>query len=121
MIFLSKYNGLKVVCIASRYTRDSNDNRMFIAGKHAKFENGMFETQDQEIIDILLKHSRYGLDFYAEKEGTLDATVNDSGKQERASEAAGLETTVHSCPKCSFKAKNKLGLMAHVRAKHPIE
>lgn len=119
MIFTSKYLGLDIVVVPARHVMDAMGNKVYVAGKHAKFEGGIFETKDQDIIDFLLKSPRKGIDFIVFKDdGKVDAEISEEGKQQLEDEEAARQTTVHSCPKCTFKAKNELGLKAHIRAKH---
>lgn len=121
MIFTSKYLGLDIVIVPARHIMDGMGNKVYVAGKHAKFEGGMFETEDPQIIEFLTNSPRKGIDFVVFKDGQADAEVSEEGKEQLAAEEAARQTTVHSCPKCTFKAKNELGLKAHIRAKHPSE
>lgn len=120
MIFTSKYLGLNIVIKPTRTIHDAVGNKSFSAGKRVEFVNGIFETQDQEIIDYLIASPRKGIDYIVFNDGKADAQVSAAGQEQIEAEKAAVETTVHSCPKCAFKAKNKFGLDAHIRAKHPV-
>lgn len=118
MIFTSKYGGLEIVVVASRYIHDNMGQKRYVNGKRATFVDGIFETNDQEIIDFLLNSPRKGIDFMVFKGNEVDSTVSEAGKEELAKEEAAVQTTRHSCPICSFKAANEFGLKSHMRAKH---
>ena len=105
----------------ARNLYDQFGQRTYHEGLHAKFNGGLLETEDQEVIDFLMNSPRKGIDYIVFNNGEADAEVSEEGKKEVEKEKEALATTIHSCPKCPFKAKNELGLKAHIRAKHPAE
>jgi len=122
MIFMSKYLGLKMVIVPARYLHDASGQRRYQAGKTASFSEGRFETEDQEVIDAIKADKRYGIDFWAiDTDGSVVKADQQKLEAEQRAETEALETTVNSCPICSFKAANKAGLTAHIRGKHSNE
>jgi hypothetical protein len=122
MLFITPArSNLKVIVFPAQYLYDNLGNRRYQAGKSAQFVDGLFETDDKEIIDFLLASPRCGIDYMVQKGQGIDAHVSQEGQEELAKEAEALSTTVHSCPNCSFKAKNEAGLKSHLRLKHADE
>lgn len=117
MEFISKYRKYKIWLVPARYLVDSYGQRSFQAGRFARFEEGRYETSDPEEIKMLKANPRYGIDFKSTTQEGEELTP--AAKQSLANDAAALETTVTACPHCSFKAKTHLGLLSHIRSKHP--
>lgn len=61
--FTSPSMSLSIVVTPSRYRYANNGDRYFAEGKHAKFVNGKFDTEDEEIVAFLMKHPDYGVLF----------------------------------------------------------
>lgn len=119
MKFLSQSDYLRIVIEPAYYKYYGPNKRKRISGKVAQFEDGVFETEDEELINSLLEHDGYGITFFspevkkrADKEAVKKA---EKEKKER------LEKSMTSCPYCSFNAKTKSGLTNHIRFKHPKE
>lgn len=120
MHFISKYLGYKQTITPPRYLYNAHGERTFVAGEIAKFQDGRFETSDPRLIDELMRNPMYGIDFWAVDGSGQPIAPNAEGQKIVNEDKLGIGTTVHSCPKCSFKAKNLAGLKGHIAAKHPI-
>jgi hypothetical protein len=65
MVFMSKNKRLRVVVKPAFHVLDANGQRVQISGFTAEFMNGRFETNDDEQIAGLLKHSANNLKYSA--------------------------------------------------------
>ncbi|MCS7093564.1 MAG: C2H2-type zinc finger protein, partial [Patescibacteria group bacterium] len=87
-------------------------------GVFAKFNNGWFETEDQEIISLLKSAKTYGIDFWSVDE---PSQPNPQGLAEEKIKEQTKEEVVTDCPKCGKTFKNKAGVLAHIRFYHKDE
>ncbi len=70
MIFMAKARRLRVVLKPAFYVLDANGQRVQIPGKTIEFMGGRFETEDPDIIALMLKHDYHNIKFSAvEDEG----------------------------------------------------
>lgn len=100
--FTSTSMGLVIVVKPSRYHYASDGQRYFVEGKHARFVNGKFDTDDQEIIDFLMNHRDYGILFNCVNPGvTVDVEEVAEKKQRRHAQERSLAR------KTEAKATNK--------------
>lgn len=116
MKFFSRYREHRIGLIPKRYMIDQMQRRVLIPGKEAKFMDNVFETQDQEVIDLLKAHPDYNIDFRAEGDTT---PMNEETKQRVAAIQESAENTLTSCPFCTYNARSAFGLRSHIRSKHP--
>lgn len=117
MQFISKFKKYKIWLKPSRYVTDGLGQRNFVAGIKCQFSDGRYETNDKEEITLLKANPRYGLDFHSLEQDKNEG-LSEAALQQKQMDEEALDTVTHSCPKCSFKAQNRLGLMSHMRAKH---
>lgn len=115
MRFASKYKNLKIWLRPSFYRFDSLGGRYFVQGVYAQFENGFFETEDKEMIDLLKKSKTYGIDFWSVDEPTAP---NPEGLKEEEKKQQTRETLLTDCPECGRTFKNNAGLMSHMALIH---
>lgn len=118
MEFVSKFKRYRLWLVPSRYLHDNFGQRTFQQGICARFEDNHFETKDDEMVRMMLASPRYGLDFHSTEQVT-DEQLSSAAQNQIKDEQQALDTTLNACPKCTFKAKTKLGLMSHIRSKHP--
>jgi hypothetical protein len=115
MKFQSKFANYKVWVKPSQYQVDPVGNRYFVQGLFAQFENGFFQTEDQELIDGLKKNPFYGVDFWSLDEEKVE--VSSEG-QKIVEDIAKEKETLTDCPVCGQSFKSKLGLLSHMKYKH---
>jgi len=115
--FISKFKKYRIWLKPARTMHDGFGGRHREDGLCAKFEDGRFSTQDQEMIALLKKAPRYGLDFRSIDQEKVEE-LSDSAKAIQEADKEALETVTNSCPVCSYKAQSLAGLKAHMRAKH---
>ena len=70
MKFISKNSNYRAI-LKHGLPAEPMTGRAAVSGMYAKFENGIFKTEDEEIIDLLKKHSGFGSDY-------IQADSNDS-------------------------------------------
>lgn len=88
MRFVSKHDNHRIV-IEARKKITINNNPVLTSGKSAQFKNGVFETQDQEIVDWMLSYKRCGIDYHpdvsqnkmVEKKGVLDELAEETTEE----------------------------------------
>src|SRR6266498_4345279 len=96
--FLSrKYRSLRIVLDPKAY-KEVQGRRMMTSingyypqGKTVEFQNGMFETDDEKLIELLKEHPGFGADFYIPAEGAKpkeEAVKKENAKKEAAFSAA---------------------------------
>lgn len=116
-VFISKFKKYRIWLKPARTIHDAYGGRHRDDGLCTKFEEGKFQTEDPETIALLKQNPRYGLDFRS-----IDQEKNEQLSEEamisKAADESALDTVTNACPFCSFKAENKAGLKAHIRAKH---
>lgn len=117
MKFMSKYRGYKIALIPARYMLDSLQRRVLVPGKKAIFVDYEFETEDKDMIKLLMENPYYGVDFWSPESKAVNPEAQKIIDQENQSNTQ----TMTSCPHCSFKAKTNFGLKAHLRARHKVE
>lgn len=115
MRFYSKYKEYKIWLKPSYYRMNAQGDREFHQGVFAQFENGWFETYDEEVINLLKKNKYYGVDFWSVDE---PAQPNPQGFQEEKIKEATKEETITDCPYCDKSFKNRAGLTSHIRIFH---
>lgn len=71
MKFISKSANLQVV-LKHGIPAEPITGRQPVAGLYAKFENGVINTSNQEMIDLLLKHPGFNRDYILVEEGQID-------------------------------------------------
>lgn len=98
--FTSKSNSLTIVVKPARYGFSPDGSRQYFEGKRAQFMNGVFRTDDQEIIDNLKAHRDYGVLFVSEDKAV---TKEESSKKEEAKKKQERELA----KKTEAKATNK--------------
>lgn len=118
MKFASKYKSYKIWLRPSYYRLSNLGERVFVQGVFAQFENGFFETDDNEVIDLIKKNKMFGVDFWSIDEPT---TPNPEGLKEEKIKEEKKEELVTDCPKCGKTFKNKAGLMSHIAVVHKDE
>ena len=116
MKFISKGKKYKIVLKFS-YFKIVDGMRQLVPGIRVEFRDGLFETEDKEMIKKLKAHPAYGRDFWSEEKVEKTPVAEQMEKIEKQAKQE-INT---SCPYCSFKAKTEFGLMSHIRAKHPKE
>lgn len=114
MIFASKYKRFRLTLRGSTY-RVMDGIRELVPGVQVLFMDGLANVTDENIIAQLKKHPQYGLDFWSEGQNEPNA----EGKNNADIQKQMQEDLLTSCPKCPFKAQTKMGLMSHIRSKHP--
>lgn len=114
MKFMSKYKGYKIGLIPARYVVDSFQRRQLVPGKKATFVDFEFETDDKDMIKLMVTSPYYGVDFWSTDAQIVNPDAQKIVERENQSNTA----TMTSCPFCTFKAKTNFGLKAHLRAKH---
>ena len=119
MKFLSKTFGLRVILKPSYYKYYEGGRRERVAGLDAQFNNGVFETENQEIIKLLLKHKDYGIKFFSPD--VQKRADEERLKEVKEAKKEQLEKSQTSCPYCAFNAKTASGLRLHMMAKHGIK
>jgi len=116
-VFISKFKKYSIWLKPARTMHDAFGGRHREDGLCAKFEENKFQTDDKEIIELLKQNPRYGLDFRS-TEQEKNEQLSEKALASKAADESSLDTVVNSCPFCEFKAANKAGLNAHIRAKH---
>lgn len=115
MKFVSKYKKHRVVLVPDRYIVDNYGVRTLKRGISAQFVNGIFETEDKEIIELLKKNEWYNVDFKAIGD---TEPADEKAKQKIQEEVQSAVNTLTSCPYCPFNAKTEAGLKSHIRMAH---
>jgi len=113
MKFISKkYKALQLV-LQPTTKRYVGLKWQIVPGTRVVFENGVYETEDKEIIEALKSHRLYGVQFYTD-EPKADEPNREGAKEENAKKAVA-EEIASVCPVCGFEAKSEFGLRAHMR------
>jgi hypothetical protein len=113
--FYSKYKGYKLWLKPSFYGFDPIGNRSFTQGVSVKFDDGWYETADQEIINMLKINKQFGVDFWSVDE---PSAPNPMGVMEVKAVEKASEESLTDCPYCAKEFKNKRAVTAHVRFFH---
>lgn len=104
---------------------DNTGNVFVSEGVIAEFHSGVFETEDERVIDLMKKSRMLGIYFKsedgAEEEGRSEVSKNLEKKMKDVKKDA-----MTSCPFCSFNAATNAGLVAHMekmlgKDEHPTE
>lgn len=86
--FTSKSASLSIVVSPVRRRVDSNGDSYLTEGKRAAFRDGMFSTDDQEIINFLKAHRDFGVLFTSDDEKIssqeMESKAEAKHKKERA-------------------------------------
>lgn len=114
MDFISKYLKYHIVLKPMRTKTSGNGDRYIEDGISVTFSEGRFNTVDPEVIELLKKNPRFGLDFMSPEVET--GVLTPEAQQSQINEKAALENINLSCPTCKFKAKSAFGLQSHMRA-----
>lgn len=109
-----KYRGLRVI-LKPAYRQIVNGVDTYQSGKTVEFNNGVFETNDPELIQALKACNVYGSMFISD---SGEAEVNVLAENTRREAVAKADP--FACPYCDFVAKNEGGLRFHIR-KHDSE
>lgn len=118
MLFLSpQYPQQEVVLKPARHTMDTMGNRVFVPGITIKFVDGQYSTDDREEIEAIKKLNIYGTEIFS---GAGDTQANPEAIKRLNIERSAVPDPT-ACSKCSFKAKTKLGLIAHMRKHENVE
>lgn len=115
MKFISKSQGLNVVIKPAHHIFTNFGQKQYVAGKSAHFVQGKFETQDQELIDGLLKSASYGVEFVS-AEPKVPTIVPEAAEVRIQEEKTIEEEMPYNCPICGRRCANKLGLKSHMRS-----
>jgi hypothetical protein len=114
--FSSKFKSHRIVLKPARHRLALDGGKEYIPGLSAQFQNGVFETSDENTIAALRAHQDFGLDFFVV--GEQSNPTSDEGVRALDEDQAGVINSVTSCPECTFNAKTNAGLQAHMRAAH---
>jgi hypothetical protein len=115
MKFISKSQGLNVIIKPAFHTFNNFGQKQYVAGKSAHFVQGKFETQDQEIIDGLLKSASYGVEFVS-AEPKIPTVMPEAAEARVQEEKVIEEEMPYNCPICGRRSSNKAGLKSHMRS-----
>ena len=122
MKFVSQYKKYKLWIAPSYHTMDSMGQKHFTAGKCAKFDNGVYETNDTEMIEALLKDPLCGVD-YAPVQIAQDTTPApelakpvDNYAWAKVGDQKKDEDGLFRCTICDKTVKTKLALAGHMRS-----
>lgn len=118
MKFISRFKAYKIVLRPARYVINAYGERNFIQGVHAKFVDSIFETNDTETIELLLKKKEYGVDYWS-ADPNIKTTISEESKmiieeEKRLTQMVG--ETAYSCEVCGKKVSTKLALAGHKRS-----
>lgn len=81
MKFIAKNSNLRVVLTPS-IQAEPLAGRAAIRGLFVKFEDGVANVVDNEIIDLMLKHPAFNVDYICAEEGTRDPYIRRSVEPE---------------------------------------
>lgn len=115
MKFISKAHGLNIVIKPAHHIFNNFGQKQYVAGKSAKFVQGKFETQDQEIIDGLMKSASYGVEFVS-AEPKVPTVISEAAEVRVQEEKIIEEEMPYNCPICGRRSSNKAGLKSHMRS-----
>lgn len=105
MKFAAKYKEL-IVCVKPGFRSAVNGVEYNDPGVYCQFHDHMYETQDQSIIDLLLRHPEFSRNgMFSEQ---FPFCVSGGKAAEKATPVASFD-----CVKCDFKAKDEDGLTLH--------
>lgn len=83
-----------------------------VPGITVEFHNGLYETNNSEVIEALREHVGYGIQFFAES--GVDQPSDESLRIENEKKAF-VEELGSVCPLCGFQAKNNNTLKFHMK------
>ncbi len=90
--------------------------KVLMPGVKVAFQSFQFETEDEKLIKELKETRYFGVDYWA-AEGESKPT--EEGKVLESARKQASEDTLRACPHCAFNAQSKIGLISHIRHKHP--
>jgi len=85
-------------------------------GKSIQFDNGTYQTDDPQEIELIKQLDTYGTEIFSGEAGEPSIPSTAAIKRKNTEQAAVPDPT--GCPKCSFKAQSKAGLLSHMRFRH---
>lgn len=86
-------------------------------GVTVEFENGFYETDDEEIIEALKSHEDYGSMFDSTDTVVIEKSDAAKGREsERTVVTGAVASTDPTCTVCGEKMKNAKGLEIHMRS-----
>lgn len=86
------YENQRAVIKPSRYRYDKFDNRVFSPGITIQFSGGLFETEDAELAERILKHPNFGKFFYSGNDPELNP---EAPKKPNAAKRPDGTSTAH--------------------------
>lgn len=121
MIFISRKKSYKIILQAKRFVLTRDQEKLLLPGLKVTFQGGQFETDDKELIEKLKNTKYFGVDYFiaAGQEEAADNTPTPEGKALQAKAKQASEDTLRACPYCAFNAQSKIGLISHIKSKHP--
>lgn len=87
----------------------------FPRGFVAEFENGIFTTDDQLVIELMKENPYYGAMFVSSDKDEK-VKIGDAGINMLNTRNTVADELASTCPTCGFKAKSKAGLDIHMRS-----
>lgn len=118
MVFIAKFRKYRIWLRPKRTGHDASGGRYVTdEGIVCRFDDHRFETHDTEIIGLLKKNPRFGIDFTSEEQ-EQGAGISEEGQQILDQQNQADDTIATACPFCSQKFETKAAMKAHVRAKH---
>lgn len=75
MKFVSKYSNYRIV-LKRGIPAEPLTGRNAVPGLYVKFSNGVTEVKDESIVELMLKHPRFGTDFLKIEESEVDPFAN---------------------------------------------
>lgn len=122
MQFVSlKYKNLSVV-LEQRIFKEVNGravvqgiNGEFPNGMTIQFDNGVYDTNDKQVIDAIKNHPHYGRDFVAGADDAEPAELSTQAVREKNEKAEVVNELQSQCPVCGKEFASQQALAAHSR------
>lgn len=118
MLFTSRKRAYKIIIKPKRFALSRDGEKVLLPGTKVIFQNGVFETEDKDLIKELKDTKYFGVDYFISDAGD-ENTPTEEGQNLEIKTKQASEDALRACPYCSFNAQNKIGLYAHIKSKHP--
>ena len=112
MMFISKYANYRIVLKSMRY-KEVEGTKFLTEGLTIEFMNGMYETNDESIINQLKAAKQYGIDYWTnskEKDEPSREAIKEVNEEKEY-----IEPNASVCTECGAHFKNAFALQGHMK------